>query len=249
MNVSNNYTKIVNTATRNLVFYSGNRSYGSNVNWVTKPNNFNCKYLALRYINFVNNSYMIDIGSNVLRISGVSYTIPTGQYSINQLISAINSLGSPLTFSYSSTTNKITVTSALSDNMEFSSTYNNIRLGRMLGFLSSTSDNIIITASTTSIATYQVNLNRNIYVDVISNELARFTGSSFGDANSSLLYRIPIQQFNQGASVLIEIQTPKFLGIGDNQVGSLSFSLIDDFGQSFNLDPNCEVSLVFDCIL
>lgn len=249
MNVNNVYKKVQQLPTRSLVINSLSRYSGSNVSWITQPIPIHGKFIALRYINFVNNTYLIDTGSNILRISGVSYTIPTGNYSITQLITAINALGSPLTFTYSSTTNKITVTAAVSETMEFSGTYNNIKLGRMLGFLANSSSSITITAATTSSSSYQINLNRTMLVDVLSNELARFTGSSFGDCSGSLLYRIPIQQYNQGSSVLIEVQTPKFLAIQDQQLGALSFRLADQDGATWNLDQNCEVSLVFDIIL
>ena len=249
MNVSNVYKKVQQLPTRNLVINSLNRYSGSNVSWVSQPIPVHAKYLALRYINFVNNFYIIDTGSNILRISGVNYTIPTGNYSITQLVSAINLLGSPLTFSYSSTTNKITATAAVSETLEFSTVYNNVKLGRMLGFLANNSNSTTITAATTATASFQVNLNRTMLVDIVSNELARFIGSSFGDCSGSLLYRIPIQQYGLGSSVLIEIQTPKFLAVQDTQLGALSFKLVDQDGATYNLDGNCDVSLVFDCIL
>ena len=249
MNVSNVYKKVQQLPTRNLTINSLNRYSGSNVSWTTQPISIHAKFIALRYISFVNNTNMIDVGSQILRVSGLNYTIPTGSYSITGLITAMNNLATPLTFSYSSITNKITATAAVSETLEFSTALNNAKLGRMLGFLSNTSNSITITAATTSVASNQVNLNPTQFVDVISNELARFTGSSFGDSSASLLYRIPIQQYNIGASILVEVQTPKFLAVQDTQLGALSFRLIDQDGATYNLDSNCDVSLCFDCIV
>lgn len=247
MNVSNIYNKVQNLPVRNFVVSSAKRQTGTNINWITNQYFFTAKYIALRYINFINNVYFINQYSNKLVINSVVYTLTNGVYSINQLVTLMNASQAVIVFSYNSNTNKLTLTSSGTDVIEFSPLLGNDILGFMLGLTPKTGGSINLSASYTGI--YEVNLNPTAYIDICSNKLNMFTGSSFGDCNGSLLYRIPIQQYQYGSSILEEVKTPKLLAMNDAQLGALDFYVIDDMGRPYPLDGNCSIEIVFDIYL
>jgi hypothetical protein len=248
MNVSKQYKKVQSLPVRNLCINSDKALSGSNVDWLTNNYTFNAKYIALRYINFVNNVYYINEYSQNLRINAVNYPLTYGSYSVNQLINHLNSVQGVVVFAYNSIENKITTTSVGAEVLAFNDANNNTILGYMLGFTDKTGGALTIGPGV-DFAANQLNLNYTSYIDICSNKLTQFTGSSFGDCQGSVLYRVPIQNYAYGASVVIEMQTPKILAMNDIALGCLDFYIVDDRGRKYLLDSNCPVSLVFDIYL
>ena len=245
MNVSGFYQKTSNLPARYLMIDSDKKLSGTNVNWTTNNVYTSSKYLRLRNIQFIKNVYNINDYSFVIKVDAVSYNLPKGNYSITTLITALNALGSPLTFSHSTTTNKITATSGSTYILDF--TVGNETLGEMLGFTGRTGGLVSIGASTT--AQFQVNLNYSKYCDLVSDTITRNSGSSYGDASANIVCRIPLENYGYGSAIFEEYKTPIELAQCENPLGNIDFRLIDDQGRELQLDPNIGVSIVFDIII
>ena len=248
MNVSKQYKKVQSLPVRNFCVNSDKAVYGSNVDWITQNYTFGAKYVALRYINFVNNVFYINQYSQTLRIDAVNYPLTQGSYSVNQLITHLNAIQGVVVFGYNSILNSITTTSVGANVLAFNDANSNTLLGYMLGFTDRVGGTYTLNPGS-DVAPNQLNLNYTSFIDICSNKLTQFTGSSFGDSQGSVLYRIPIQNYAYGASVVIEMQTPKILAMNDLPIGSLDFYINDDQGRRYLLDSNCPVSLVFDIYL
>lgn len=245
MNVSGFYQKVNNLPARYLMIDSQKALNGTNVDFQTKNVYTNPKYLRLRNIQFIKNIYNINSYSNVLKVDAVSYPLTNGNYSINTLITQLNGLGSPLTFAFNSTTNKITATSAGAFTLDF--TIGNQTLGYMLGFTTIAGGTVAIGLSTP--ATYQINLNYTSYCDIVSDTITRSSGSSFGDTPSNIICRIPLENYAFGSSIYEEYKTPIDLAQGENPLGYIDIRLQDDQGRPLALDSNVGVSIIFDLIL
>ena len=245
MNVSGFYQKVSNLPARYLMIDSDKRYSGTNVNWITNNVYTSSKYLRMRNIQFIKNVYNINDYSYVIKVDATSYNLPKGNYSINTLITALNALGTPLTFSYSSTSNLITATSGGTNTLDF--TVGNQTLGYMLGFTTRAGGSVVITGAT--VATYEVNLNYTKYCDLVSDTITRNSGASYGDAPANILCRIPLENYGFGSAIYEEYKTPIELAQCENPLGNIDFRLIDDQGRELQLDPNVGVSIVFDIII
>ena len=250
-NTANNFVLTQNLASRLLVVDSDYRTRGLNTSFTTEPINVPCKFIALKYINFVNNQYIINNNSNTLRIDNVNYVLSNGNYSATQLRDALNAIvGMPVTWAYSSTTNKFSFT-GVNPNYVFDFSIGNVALGTMMGIVESDFDygSLSYTLTSPYTAPYMVDLNYTSYVDLICDEISKFGSASVGtNTTAGLLARIPIQQYNLYSSVLYEDKTNNYIAYGGNILGSLSFRIIDQWGNEFDLDDNANVSIVFDIV-
>jgi len=74
--------------------------------------------------------YNITSGNNAITISGTTYTISPGSYSISVLLALLNATISGITVTYSSTTFRVTFSSSASFTLTFSQ-----GIAQVLGFL------------------------------------------------------------------------------------------------------------------
>ena len=250
-NTANNFNLVQQLASRLLVIDSDYRTQGNNTGFRTESFAIPCKFLALKYINFVNNQYIINNNSNTLRIDNVNYVLTNGNYSATQLRDALNAIvGMPVTWAYSSTTNKFSFT-GVNPNYVFDFSIGNVALGVMMGIVEADYDitSLSYTLASPYTAPYMVDLNYTSYVDLVCDEISKYGSSSSGtNTTAGLLARIPIQQYNLYSSVLYEDKTNNYIAFGNNQLGSLTFRLIDQWQNEFDLDDNVNVSIVFDIV-
>lgn len=246
-NAPNSFILNQQIPSRLLVIDSDYKVSGTNTNFTTPSFNIACKFLALKYINFVNNIYMINPKTNYIVIDNVQYNLTNGNYSAQQLVTMLNAIvGMPLTWSYNSITNKF---SWNGPNPNYTITWDtvNIRLAIMMGLVVSGTNVFSYTLAPPYTGIRQANLNYSGYVDVICDEISKYGSSSFGtNTQQGLIARIPLQQYALNASVLYEDKTNNFIAFNNNQIGALSFRMIDEWGDEFALDDNCNVSIVFD---
>jgi len=79
--------------------------------------------------------YNVTSGNNTITVSGTTYTISLGSYSISTLLALLNATISGITITYSSTTFRVTFSSSASFTLTFPQ-----GIAQVLGFLPNTTD-------------------------------------------------------------------------------------------------------------
>ena len=89
-------------------------------------------HISLRQITLPKTYYNVENGSNTFVLTGNTYTIPQGFYSVSSVVSSVNSLITPNSVAFSPLTGLMTFTSTTGGNtLSFPSTS---RLWKILGF-------------------------------------------------------------------------------------------------------------------
>lgn len=248
MTVSNTtpYVVVQQKESRYLCVDSKNRAQGTPVDFQTQPMSVQTRGVALKNISFCYNTFLINQYSSTLVVGLNVYTLTQGNYTYSQLVNQLNSIQPFVTFSYSATTNKISCVCTVTTTLTFSQAYNNLLLGRILGFCSYSDVNIAV--SPTSItAPFQINLTPWRYLDICSSSLCRDGGGSIGSAFSNVIARINIQSVPIGSVFEYVEQKPHIIGISPERgLGAIDFQIMTDTNVPLPLDNSCEVSMVFD---
>jgi len=159
---------------------------------------------------------MVNSKNNTLTINGNTYTLPAGNYTIAQVIVLLNAFFTTysVTFTYSSTTNLITITS-----VSAGFTINSTTMGKNLGFVAGT---FISPFTNTKVVNLTSTLGIVIQLDNVQTANKDNSGS-----NGATLARIPItctptkilQYFNA---------TPFFSQIANRELTYLRVRLLND---------------------
>lgn len=198
-------------------------------------------------INIPNTFYFINStkGNNIINIDSTDYTIPDGSYTKEELMTALTALAKVTLASYSSTTNKVTLTTTA--NFTFSSINNYQSLGEILGYLNGvtyTSGTVAPNAMTLPQEPY-IFLSINDFGNIIHKEqryvakLVPDNSSRFDDVNRETVYRTQ--------STRIVFDQPK-------DIRELKISLRDNVGNlaslnGVNFNFNLEVKTISNSIL
>lgn len=180
---------------------------------------------------------VVGSSNNILEIGGVSYTIPSGNYTATNLVSALNTLtgGAGFTFAFSSTTNKLTITKTGGVVIGALTTCQTI-LGVSAGTYTSphTPEGLVNLIATSGIIVRVLNIqNEN-----------RDNQSSTG---STTLTRIPINT-SQFRILQFYNSQPFYSAISNRSITELDIQLCDDNYQQLNLvgNPNWFLTLRID---
>ena len=180
---------------------------------------------------------VVGSANNILEIGGVSYTIPSGNYTATNIVSALNTLtgGAGFTFAFSSTTNKLTITKTGGVVIGALTTCQTI-LGVSVGTYTSphTPTGLVNLTSTSGIIIRVLNIqNEN-----------RDNQSTSG---STTLARIPINT-SQFRILQFYNSQPFYTSISNRSITELDIQLCDDSYQQLNLtgNPNWFLTLRID---
>lgn len=180
---------------------------------------------------------VVGSSNNIIQLNTISYTIPSGNYTATNLVSALNTLtGSEgFAFTFSSTTNKITITKTGGVVIGALTTCQTI-LGVSAGTYTSphTPDGLVNLTSTSGIIIRVLN---------IQNENRDNTSTS----GSTTLARIPINT-SQFRILQFYNSQPFYTSISNRSITELDIQLCDDTYQQLNLtgNPNWFLTLRID---
>jgi hypothetical protein len=180
---------------------------------------------------------VVGSSNNIIQLGGVSYTIPSGNYTASNLVSALNTLtgGAGFAFTFSSTTNKLTITKTGGVVIGALTTSGTI-LGISVGTYSSphTPDGLVNLTATSGIIIRILNIqNEN-----------RDNQSTSG---STTLARIPINT-SQFRILQFYNSQPFYTSISNRSITELDIQLCGDDYQQLNLtgNPNWFLTLRID---
>lgn len=194
--------------------------------------------MSLRLVNFVFplSMYLVDQNSNSLIVSGVTYTIPSGNYTVTTLQTAVLSvLPTTYSMSYNSITNKFTFTNTTTD----FSISNLSTCMPLLGF----SQNFQTSSSKSLTSDLIVNLSgsyNTIYVDIPN--ISTQNISSTTGRQTTVIKSIPvpasyggIQYWEDSTAIDSLIQEDKIDFIHVRLLGEDLQSLVNFNGQNWNM--------------
>ena len=200
-------------------------------------------YLSLEHFTIPITTYNIDIYHNILnyRVNNVNYslTITAGNYSIDTLITFLNSNLINLTTSYSSSTYKITLTSSYPFQLLSTSTALTI-----LGFYDNTTYNSV-SNSLTSPNTFDLSGVNSILI--LTNFITRNLDSRT-QKNSNYLKIIPVNVAN--GNILSYVSTTnRQVKIYDNHINFIAIQLQDENRNILQLNgSNWDMTLIVELV-
>ena len=176
--------------------------------------------------------YSINSTNNILvyLYLGTQYTvtIPVGNYNINQLITALQSLMSNFTVSYTSVTNKLTFTNSSNNNFSF------LPSSTCFGIIGFSDGNTYTSNAYVLTSVNCINIYSITYIQVNSNFLT-YNINKKQINNLNILGLIPIQttpfsliQYNNSTNYKINL----FI----NQISSIRIKLTDNLGNLLDLN-------------
>ena len=153
-----------------LLLNSNDRTSGNPENCVFHLNDSDlheCHHVQLKDVFFTNLLYNIKTSNNTLIYGfgdgSYNVVVPTGYYSLNDLITKLNAIQTHLVFSHNTSEKKLNITSASPSFINKNGTIN-----KVIGFSTTTSQ----TASSSYTADGPYNLIPSHYIHIISNKLA-----------------------------------------------------------------------------
>lgn len=168
-------------------------------------------------------------GNDNVKLDGVTFTLPAGQYNINQLISQLNITCSGFTFSYTYGS-RVNVVKVGGGNFLFDA----MNMNTTLGYINSP-----YAGAATYTSEYLYNLIVTKYFTLHSSFLSSKNKLKYyhSDNRSQLIAKIPINA-NQGQVLVYEPYNPIYIYLEGSNVDLIDFQLRDEYGDLVDLQTD-----------
>ena len=186
--------------------------------------------------------YVINTTNNTLVINNVSYSLPLGNYNIQQLVTLLTTLlGNTYNITFNSNTNKLTFTSTLNQNFTFNKSSTCFNL---LGFSSGdkTSTSYILTGDQV------VNLTGTNCIFFSTENITTKNIDSQTGITSTIIASIPVE-CGQGGIVFYKNNTDTKVNINERHIDYLNIAMYDEYRNYIDFN-NCDwtATLQFDIV-
>lgn len=189
--------------------------------------------ISLISCSFPKSFYLVESGKNTFYLDGDDYTIPIGNYSVNEFVTAVNNLLTPSTISFNTRTGKLTLTSSASE-LIFPA---NSTLYKLFGFDKESTNTIGGSLESTYLCDFQALSSVFVITDLCVDESSKIydnTLHSFFVNTSSDLSYIGYENINP-ISTSKELTTHN-IGKTDVQNINAYFRFLDEDGNILDLN-------------